>query len=349
MCSESCCGTKAHGKPITDKPCDSSTVTALNAWSQVFVLWSLITGSVLDFLASYAMDAEESSPEASSDSGIEYLSQVGTDRPASISWASDCDDSFPAGTERPASISWADQSTYVDPVSTQSSSGYGSKAYRQPTSNPAPGGLTKSWIIAEGYTIYPGRPDVQDSFYRLHYSNDVTTCTIQMNDTISRFVASELDGYFPCNLVVLSGSVFNTWATTCEEYVNKTWPRQSNAILRLFELLGEIKPGATVLNKLIDTGFSSQDRLEVTADLIDIQIPIDPDTVLTVHLTSCPTDLAGYLEAIAWLYTILQTQEVLYFEEESSPMMGNMKARKKLARAKPLDGSRVRANEKPAR
>ena len=39
----------------------------------------------------------------------------------------------------------------------------------------------------------------------------------------------------------------------------------------------------------------------------------------------------------------------LVFEEESSPMMGNMKARKKLARAKPLDGSRVRANEKPAR
>ena len=307
----------------------------------------MITGSVLGLLSSHTMDTEESGLDISSDSSYEDLSQVGTDRPASISWASDDDDNSPAGTERPASISWADQTTYVDPIPTQPSSGYEPKEYRQPASNSVPRGLTHGWTIAEGYAFYPGRPDFQDSFYRLHYSNDVTTCTIQMNDTISRFVASELDGYFPCNLIVLSGPVYDTWATTCEQYVNKTWPRQSCAILRLFELLGEMKPGATVLNQIIDTGFSSKDRLEVTADLIDTQIPLDPDTVLTVHLTARPSDLALYLEAIAWLHTVLQTPEVLTSEEERSPTIDNIESREELPKVKPLDSSRRRAGNKP--
>jgi hypothetical protein len=306
----------------------------------------VITGSVLGLLSSHTMDTEESGVEISPDSSYEDLSQVGTDRPASTSWASDWDDDSPTRTERPASVSWANKTTYIDPIPTQPSSGYDSKAYRQPTSNSAPRGFTHGWTIVEGYAFYPGRPDFQDSFYRLHYSNDVTTYTIQMNDTISSFVASELDGYFPCNLVVLSGSLYNTWATTCEEYVNKTWPRQSHAILRLFELLGEMKPGATVLNKIIDTAFSSKDRLEVTADLIDTQIPLDPDTVLTVHLTARPSDVVIYLEAIAWLHTVLQTQEVLTSEEERSPTTGNIESQENLPKVKPLDSSKRRAAKK---
>jgi hypothetical protein len=125
----------------------------------------VIAGSVLGRLSSYTMDTDESGVEISSDSSYEDLSQVGTDRPASISWASDYDDDSPAETERPASISWADQTTYVDPIPIQPSSGYESKEFRQPASNSAPEGLTHGWTIAEGYAFYPGRPDFQDSFY----------------------------------------------------------------------------------------------------------------------------------------------------------------------------------------
>jgi hypothetical protein len=125
----------------------------------------VITGSVLGLLSSHTMDTEESGVEISPDSSYEDLSQVGTDRPASTSWASDWDDDSPTRTERPASVSWANKTTYIDPIPTQPSSGYDSKAYRQPTSNSAPRGFTHGWTIVEGYAFYPGRPDFQDSFY----------------------------------------------------------------------------------------------------------------------------------------------------------------------------------------
>lgn len=163
-------------------------------------------------------------------------------------------------------------------------------------------------IRADDYPLYPGLPDFQDTFYLSHYSNEVTTCSIHANATVSNFVKSELNGHFDCNLLVLTGDLYNVWATACEYYVNKTWPQRATAILRLFELIGEMKPGTEILNSLMDFGPTSREALEVSAKLIDKVVPLDPESVLTVHLTACPSDLALYVEAMAWLHTVLQPQ-----------------------------------------
>lgn len=155
--------------------------------------------------------------------------------------------------------------------------------------------------------LQPGDPDFRRSFAQEQGQNrdQPLKCVLYMHDVFSEFLESEMeDGDHFWDLVVLTGEAPDIWITTCRDYVTEAWPMSVNKIRELFGLL-ETKISDDVE---LERRFSSDPTADLIASIYRPSMAPEPQDGLdfTVTLDGVPEPQADIVEAVTWLFSILQ-------------------------------------------
>src|SRR5271156_1292565 len=150
--------------------------------------------------------------------------------------------------------------------------------------------------------LYPGTVGFKEDFQILWPREVALECTISFENTIAQFVASQLKHQDELkDLVVLTGKVHKMWATTCEEYVSRTWPKISDQVMSLYERISgpqarDSKDFFSLANN--KSGDCIKARLKTNA----VATSIGQESKMLVTLEARRGPLLDMVEAIAWLF-----------------------------------------------
>jgi hypothetical protein len=156
--------------------------------------------------------------------------------------------------------------------------------------------------LLENVSLHPGTDGFRPDFQSLCNSEGALECAISFENTIARFIASEIKHQGALReLVVLTGKVHKWWATTCEEYVFRTWPKVSDQVMSLYELIS--KPQATNIDNFISLGGGNsahQVRVKLkTKAMVNLA---GRGRLQEVILEARHEPLLDMIEAVAWLF-----------------------------------------------
>jgi len=178
-------------------------------------------------------------------------------------------------------------------------------------------GIGPQLLIAsnlERARIHPGTKGFRQDFQTLCPKEGVLTCTISFENTISDFLAEELQPPDALHrLVVLTGKVHRMWATTCEEYVSRTWPRVSDQVMFLYQLVR--RPQATNIDNFMNLGpGKSPDTIRAKTQIKSTVNPTAYGVTQQITLEARREPLVDMIEAIAWLFATVYNAEDLVLQ-----------------------------------
>ncbi|KAL9112978.1 MAG: hypothetical protein Q9227_002843 [Pyrenula ochraceoflavens] len=174
--------------------------------------------------------------------------------------------------------------------------------------------LERPWLpdTVDSSTLLPGH-----QFFHKNFVDTLGTavrCEIYVNGSskLKDFLRNELDqADSVADLVVVSGPSAAPWASSCGEYVDRVWPQSSQVIRALFSHLQRMAWEPQKLPKCVITGNKNPpwfgDELSV------FPLPHEKSCFtmqgLEFRMIAKPHQLAGCIEALAWLMGGLQTNE----------------------------------------
>jgi hypothetical protein len=150
--------------------------------------------------------------------------------------------------------------------------------------------------------LYPGTVGFKEDFQTLWPREVALECTISFENTIAQFVASQLEPQDALkDLVVLTGKVHKMWATTCEEYVSRTWPKISEQVMSLYERIS--RPQARESKDFFSLANSkSGNCIKARLKTNTVAIPTGQGPKILVTLEARRGPLMDIVEAVAWLF-----------------------------------------------
>jgi hypothetical protein len=155
--------------------------------------------------------------------------------------------------------------------------------------------------------LQPGDAEFFEWFTRTHARGlrQPIKCTLTMGDIFGEFSVSELGGDSFWDLVVLIGRPYETtdggpWATTCQDYVARTWPQSTEKIKDMFSLLSA--NGGNIDTKKQLVSVSGGEVLVSTSH----HLSRDGERKLSVSLDGPAESQADMVESLTWLFAVLQ-------------------------------------------